>query len=189
MNIASILILLLGVYSLCIIAWLILTTLISFNMVNRQNRAVMLSTYYMNRLVGPPIRHLRRFLPNTGQLDIAPIVLLLLVGFGQELIAVVASGHNPLLAVIHFAAEIIQFIIYALIAQMVVSLLINFGIVNRHQRVVAAIDYALTSLCEPILAPARRFIPPLGTFDLAPLILIIVLGFVKNALLRLMFQL
>lgn len=186
---ASLLILLLGVYSLCVLAWLILTTLLAFNMMNRQNRAVMLATYYLNRLVGPPLRYLRRYLPDTGAIDIAPIALLLLLGFGQELVAVIASGHNPLLAVIHFVAEIIQFVIYMLIAQMVVSLLIAFGIVNRHQRVVAAIEYALERLCEPMLAPARRMLPPIGAFDIAPLVFIIALGFIQNALLRLMFQL
>ena len=186
---ASLLILLLSLYSLCVIAWLIMSMLISFGMANRQNRAVMLATYYLNRLVGPPLRHLRRYLPDTGQIDFAPIALLLLIGFAQDLVAVIATGHNPMLAVIKFAAELIQLTIYALIAQMVVSLLIALNVVNRHQRVVAAIAYTLDRLCEPLLAPARRMLPPLGMLDLAPLVFIIVLGFIKNGLLGLMFQL
>jgi YggT family protein len=34
----------------------------------------------------------------------------------------------------------------------------------------------LTSMTEPLLAPCRRFIPPMGGFDLSPVFVIILLG-------------
>jgi YggT family protein len=37
---------------------------------------------------------------------------------------------------------------------------------------------------EPILAPIRRFIPPTGAIDWAPMIAIVLLGFVTRAFLR-----
>lgn len=178
-----------GLYSLCLIAWLILSMLISFNVVNRQQRAVMLSMYYLNRLCGPPLRHIRRYLPNTGQIDIAPIVLLLLLGFAQDVLVCLVLGQNPLLAVVRLLASLIQFYIYALIIQMVISLLISFGIINRFQPVVSAINYTLERLTEPALAPIRRILPPIGMIDFSPMVLILVLGFLKNAMFNAMFHL
>ncbi|MBY0406435.1 MAG: YggT family protein [Rickettsiales bacterium] len=181
--------LLLSAYSLCVVAWLILTTLLSFNVVNRTQRLVMLSMYYLNRLCGPPLRQIRRLLPNTGQIDLSPIVLLLLIGFAQDFVVVLALGQNPLFALVALVARILQIIIYCLIAQMVVSMLIAFNIVNRQQPVVSAIYYALEQLMEPLTDPIRRIIPPAGPIDLAPLALILLLGFCKNALTQMLFQL
>lgn len=179
----------LGVYAMCVIAWMILTTLAAFNMVNRQNRAVMLATYYLNRICGPATRRLRPRLPDTGQIDLAPLALLLLIGFAQSVLAVLATGHNPLIAVVLFAAQLLELIVYALIAQMVISLLINFNIVNRYQPFVAALDYFFSRVCDPLLAPVRRMLPPAGVIDFSGLLFIIVLGLLKDALVQLAYKL
>ena len=41
--------------------------------------------------------------------------------------------------------------------------------------------WPLYRLTEPIMAPFRQLIPPLGMFDLSPIILIFLLHFVQNA--------
>lgn len=178
---------LIGLYSLCVIAWLILTTLISFNVVNRTQRVVMVSMYYLNRLCGPPMRHIRKFLPNTGQIDFAPIVLLLLLDFARTLLITLAMGQSPVIAVVFLIARVIELFIYCLIAQMIVSLLIAFNIVNRYQPFVSAVSYSLEQLTEPALAPIRKILPPFGVLDLAPLALILALGFLKNMLFNMAF--
>jgi YggT family protein len=33
----------------------------------------------------------------------------------------------------------------------------------------------LAALCEPLLAPVRRFLPPLGGLDLSPLVVLVLL--------------
>ena len=185
---AQIIAALLGIYGLCVIAWLILTTLISFNVVNRSQRFVMLAQYYLNRLCGPPLRHIRRHLPNTGQLDLSPIALLMLLTFAQDLVLALGAGLNPLFPIITFVLSIIQLIIYALIAQMILSFLIGFNIINRYQRFVSALSYALDQLLNPLLTPIRSFLPPLGNLDFSGLILIILLGLLKNALLQFLFH-
>lgn len=187
--IAQLLSLLIGLYGVCVIAWIILTTLLAFNMVNRSQRAVMLSMYALNRLCGPALRRLRRWMPGTGRLDLAPVALLLLLDFAQNLVMTLALGQNPLFAVIGFIATLIQLFIYCLIAQIVLSLLLSFGIVNRYQPFVAALAEALDRLCEPALAPIRRLIPPLPVFDISPLLLLLALGLVRNALLNTLYGL
>jgi YggT family protein len=44
------------------------------------------------------------------------------------------------------------------------------------------VRHTLERLVEPMLAPIRRVVPPLGGFDLSPLILIILVEIIANAL-------
>ncbi len=45
---------------------------------------------------------------------------------------------------------------------------------------------ALNRVVEPLLAPIRRVIPPVGAFDFSPLVLIILIGLVRQLLIRLL---
>jgi YggT family protein len=49
-----------------------------------------------------------------------------------------------------------------------------------------ALKRVLWALSEPILAPLRRLIPPVGMFDLTPMVAIIVLVVVERILLALL---
>lgn len=72
---------LIELYTYAVIAWVILTTLISFRIVNRDQQAVMMSLYALNRLCGPSLRRVRKICPKLGTFDISPIILILLLGF------------------------------------------------------------------------------------------------------------
>jgi len=62
---------------------------------------------------------------------------------------------------------------FILIVHIIMSWLINFQVLNLHQQFVAQIWYGLNRLVEPIYAPIRRFLPPMGGLDLAPLVALI----------------
>ena len=47
-----------------------------------------------------------------------------------------------------------------------------------------AIGEFLAKICEPYLEPFRRFIPPLGLFDLSSIVAILVLQFAKVGLIQ-----
>lgn len=59
---------------------------------------------------------------------------------------------------------------FFIIAHVIMSWLINFQVLNMRQQLVAQIWYGLNRLLEPIYAPLRRILPPMGGLDLAPLI-------------------
>ena len=59
---------------------------------------------------------------------------------------------------------------FIMIAHIVMSWLINFQVLNMRQPLVAQLWFGLNRLLEPIYAPIRRFLPPMGGLDLAPLI-------------------
>ena len=72
---------LLKLYSYVVIANVIISWLIAFNILNTQNRFVYSILEFSYRLTDPILNKIRRFLPNLGSLDISPIILLLLIWF------------------------------------------------------------------------------------------------------------
>ena len=71
----------LKLYSYVVIANVIISWLITFNILNTQNRFVYSILELTYRLTDPFLIRIRRFLPNLGSLDISPIILLLLIWF------------------------------------------------------------------------------------------------------------
>ena len=72
---------LLKLYSYVVIANVLISWLVAFNVLNTQNRFVYSILELTYRLTGPMLDKIRAFLPNLGSLDISPIILLLLIWF------------------------------------------------------------------------------------------------------------
>ena len=71
----------LKLYSYVVIANVLVSWLIAFNILNTQNRFIYSILELSYRLTNPILQRIRRFLPNLGSLDISPIILLLLIWF------------------------------------------------------------------------------------------------------------
>jgi uncharacterized protein YggT (Ycf19 family) len=74
-----------------------------------------------------------------------------------------------------FTVYILLIFIYIL-----VNLLFSFGLRTPYSRWSDAVLNFLRDVVEPYLRIFRRFIPPLGMFDLSPMVAIIVLYFVRT---------
>ena len=83
-------------------------------------------------------------------------------------------------ALLHLVNTVITIYIWLLIAQAVLSWLVAFGVVNRYNRVVATIGDFLWRITEPLLRPIRRVLPDLGGLDISPVILILLLWFLRD---------
>jgi len=66
-----------NVYFWIILAMVVLSWLVAFNVVNRSNPYVRQIGYALERLTEPLLRPIRRVLPDLGGIDISPIVLLI----------------------------------------------------------------------------------------------------------------
>jgi YggT family protein len=88
-------------------------------------------------------------------------------------------------SLLNLISTVIQIYIYILIASAVLSWLIAFNVVNTRNQFVAMLADALFRLTEPALAPIRRILPNFGGLDLSPVVLILLLFFLRN----LMFEL
>ena len=71
----------LEIYSYVVIANVIISWLVAFNVLNTQNRFVYSVLELTYRLTEPFLNKIRRFIPNLGTLDISPVILLLLIWF------------------------------------------------------------------------------------------------------------
>jgi YggT family protein len=87
-----------------------------------------------------------------------------------------------MLPVIKLIDIVIGLYIWALIISAILSWLLAFNVLNSHNRVVYTISDFLYRVTEPALRPIRRFVPLMGGVDLAPLVLILLLYFVRMVL-------
>ena len=79
---------------------------------------------------------------------------------------------------------LLQLYIYLLIAAAVLSWLIAFNVVNTRNQVVAMVGDFLYRITEPLLRPIRSMMPNLGGIDVSPVILILIIFFLQNVIIR-----
>jgi YggT family protein len=74
---------------------------------------------------------------------------------------------------------IIDLYIYVVIAAVIASWLIAFGVVNMRNEAVRTIMRVLDALTDPVFRQVRKIIPPFGGLDLSPLVVIIALEAIR----------
>lgn len=90
---------LLSVLSMIILAQFVLSLLIAFNVVNTYNDFVRQFYNGLNQITEPLYRPVRRILPDFGQLDFSPMVVLLLIriaGLVLDNVALTIATGRPL---------------------------------------------------------------------------------------------
>ena len=76
--------------------------------------------------------------------------------------------------------RIIDIYVWVIILSAVLSWLVAFDIINMRNRFVYLVGDALNRITEPVYRPIRRFLPDMGGLDLSPLIVILVLWFLRD---------
>ena len=84
---------------------------------------------------------------------------------------------------IGFLVLVIDLYIWVVIASAILSWLIAFNVVNTNNRIVLTIADALYRIAEPALRPIRSILPSLGGIDISPVILILLLLFIRDVVL------
>lgn len=93
---------------------------------------------------------------------------------------------GPLL---RLAVVVIDLYMWVVIVGVILSWLVQFRVVNLSNRFVYMVGEFIHRLTEPALGPIRRLLPNLGGLDLSPLVLILLLYFLKDVLIRLFVRL
>ncbi len=75
---------------------------------------------------------------------------------------------------------ILQLYIFIVFAMVIMSWLIGFNVINRHNRFVDAVWRTLMALTEPVLRPIRGALPSMGGIDISPLILLLGIFFLRE---------
>ena len=84
-----------------------------------------------------------------------------------------------MIAIFYLALQILKIYSYVVIANVVISWLVAFNVLNTQNRVVYSILEFTYRLTEPFLNRIRRFIPNLGAFDISPIILLLLIWFIE----------
>ena len=78
------------------------------------------------------------------------------------------------------ADSVINIYIWLIIINVILSWLVAFNVLNTQNRFVFAVLNATHQLTDPVLNKIRRFIPNLGSIDISPVVLILLLIFIRN---------
>tara|TARA_Y100000815_G_scaffold171129_1_gene155475 strand:- start:157 stop:447 length:291 start_codon:yes stop_codon:yes gene_type:complete len=84
-----------------------------------------------------------------------------------------------MIAIFYLALQILKIYSYVVIANVVISWLVAFNVLNTQNRFVYSILEFTYKLTEPFLNRIRRFIPNLGAFDISPIILLLLIWFIE----------
>ena len=84
-----------------------------------------------------------------------------------------------MIAIFYLALQILKLYSYVVIANVIISWLIAFNILNTQNRFVYSILELTYKLTEPFLTRIRRFLPNLGALDITPIILLLLIWFIE----------
>ena len=128
------------------------------------------------RLTSPLVVPLRRVLPSFGRLDTATVLVAFVIQYAAILLIMFiyaallsnplpSSGLIALTSMIKLISLSVNLFVFAIIIRVVLSW-ISPGLHNPATALVS-------TLTEPVLRPIRRLLPPMGSFDLSPMLTII----------------
>jgi len=77
---------------------------------------------------------------------------------------------------------VLQWIVWALILQAILSWLVAFNVVNMSNGFVRGLYQGLDRFFQPLLWPIRRILPEMGGIDLSPMVLILIIILIQRLL-------
>ncbi|MEL7448457.1 MAG: YggT family protein [Pseudomonadota bacterium] len=124
------------------------------------------------RITNPLVRPLRRVIPGWAGLDMATLVVVIvleLIGTAALLALLAGGAPDPVtlitVSAMRLAVHVIRLFFFAILIHVILSW-VSAGGYNP----VAAVVH---QLCEPLLRPVRRIVPPIGGLDLSALFVLI----------------
>jgi YggT family protein len=92
-------------------------------------------------------------------------------------------GHGTMIELLGFISYLIDLYVYIVIASVILSWLMGFGVVNPYNPFVRSLHQALSAVTEPVLRPIRNALPSLGAIDISPVVLLLICFFIQQVVL------
>jgi YggT family protein len=135
---------------------------------------------FVLKVTNPLVVPARRLLPSVAGIDLPTLVVLIVL---EALVTFL------LLSLTGVALSIPSFVVFVALALVNLTLLFYMMAIFVYvilswvgQRQFSPVGAFLADIVEPLLRPARRILPPIGGFDLAPLLVLILIQAVRIAL-------
>ena len=121
----------------------------------------------------PVLAPLHRTLPAVAGIDLACVALLVALQFGELwMVTRILGQRAPVGALLVFSiAELLQLAIYVFLFSILIQVIMSWINPGAYNPVIGV----LYSLNEPLLAPARRLVPPIAGLDLSPIVVMVAL--------------
>jgi YggT family protein len=87
-----------------------------------------------------------------------------------------------LIDILSFVSYLLFLYVILLIAAAVLSWLVAFNVVNARNQFVQMLWQFLYRITEPVLRPIRNMLPDLGGIDISPIIVILVIEFIRQVI-------
>jgi len=94
-----------------------------------------------------------------------------------------ATAGRRMLELLAFISYLITLYTYVVIAVVIVSWLMAFGVINAYNPMVRSIWQGLNAVTEPLLRPIRNALPNMGGLDISPVILLLLCYFIQTVIL------
>jgi YggT family protein len=95
----------------------------------------------------------------------------------------VSAKSALMIELLNFINLLIQLYIWIIIAGAIMSWLLAFNVINRHNQFVYQLWRGFNVLTEPALSRIRPWLPDLGGIDISPMVLILICWFIQIVIL------
>ena len=128
---------------------------------------------FLVAVTNPPLVFLRKIIPGFFGIDISALVLLVALAVVKVYLIFAIAGFTPQFpgALMLGVGEVLQLAVYVFIFSMLIRVVLSWINPGSYNPVIGLIN----QLTEPLMAPARRIIPPFGGLDISPIIVFIFL--------------
>ncbi len=124
----------------------------------------------------PVVAPLRRVIPSVGSIDLATVLFAYVLCVLKFVVLIlIASGGSVVFSLDYLFLGLLSLIKSA--GGLLFWVLLLRAILSWVSQGRSPIEYVFYQLTEPMLAPIRRILPPMGGFDLSVLVLFILLQF------------
>lgn len=82
--------------------------------------------------------------------------------------------------IIYILDPALNILLWIVLIGIIMSWLINFNVINTHNQFVAMVYRITNAVSEPVLRPIRSVLPPLGGLDFSPIVLILLISFIRG---------
>lgn len=127
--------------------------------------------HFLLSTTNPIVVPLRRVLPSIGSIDTATVVLAIFIAALKTTLLILLHGFTPpwLNILLYALVDVIRHSIHLFFAALIVSVIVSFVNPYSHHPLVNIAH----AIINPLLAPFRRFIPPIAGLDITPVFLFI----------------
>lgn len=130
------------------------------------------------QLTDPPLRPLRALIPGYGGQDIASLVLcFLVIGIGKLLTTTLAGFTIPIVLLLVISIQELVLLLLRIYMWSFLIMVVISWVAPGSGHPAAFLLYQIT---EPVLAPIRRFIPPVGGLDFSVMVALLAIYMLTN---------